>query len=107
MKIQIITGTTRPSRFGITAAEWFHQFAQQHAPEGVEFELVDLKEVNLPLLDEAVPASQNKYANQHTKDWAAKVAQADGYVFVTGEYNHSYPASLKNAIDYLYNEWNH
>ncbi len=107
MKIQIIVGSTRPNRFGITAAAWFNGLAQQANIDGVEFELVDLEQVNLPMLDESVSASQNQYTNKHTKDWSAKINQADGYIFVTAEYNHSFPASLKNAIDYLYLEWNH
>lgn len=107
MKINIIVGSTRPNRFGITAASWFNDLAQNSHLDGVDFELIDLAEINLPLLDEPVSASQHQYANQHTKDWSAKIAEADGYIFVTPEYNHSYPASLKNAIDYLYQEWNY
>lgn len=105
MKIQVIVGTTRPNRFSITAAEWFYQLAQQNAPEGVEFELVDLKEVNLPLFDEPQSPAMGDYTNQHTKDWSAIIGPADGYIFVTGEYNHGVPAALKNAIDFLNHEW--
>ncbi|HEY0248528.1 MAG TPA: NAD(P)H-dependent oxidoreductase, partial [Gryllotalpicola sp.] len=60
----------------------------------------------LPHLDEAIPASMGQYQGEHTKKWAAKVAEFDGYVFVTPEYNHSTPGVLKNALDYVYNEWN-
>jgi NAD(P)H-dependent FMN reductase len=67
---------------------------------------VDIKEFNLPLLDEPVPPSQGKYSKEHTKKWAAKVAAFDGYVFVTPEYNHGTSGALKNAIDFLYAEWN-
>ena len=71
-----------------------------------EFERVDIKAFNLPLLDEPVPPSQGKYSKEHTKKWAAKIATFDGYVFVTPEYNHSTSGALKNAIDFLYAEWN-
>jgi NAD(P)H-dependent FMN reductase len=67
---------------------------------------VDIREFNLPLLDEPVPPSQGKYSKEHTKKWAAKVASFDGYVFVTPEYNHGICGALKNAIDFLYAEWN-
>src|SRR4029079_4286102 len=71
-----------------------------------EFELVDIQDFALPLLDEPIPPSQGKYSKEHTKKWAAKVAPFDGYVFVTPEYNHGIPGALKNAIDFLYAEWN-
>src|SRR4029453_6106992 len=71
-----------------------------------EFELVDIKEFNLPLLDEPVPPSQGKYSKEHTKKWAAKIASFDGYVFVTPKSNHAISGALKNAIDFLYAEWN-
>ena len=71
-----------------------------------EFELVDIKDFNLPLLDEPVPPSMGQYSKPHTKVWAAKVGSFDGYVFVTPEYNHSISGALKNAIDFLFAEWN-
>ena len=71
-----------------------------------EFELVDIKDFNLPLLDEPVPPSLGKYSKQHTKKWAAKIASFDGFVFVTPEYNHGISGALKNAIDFLFAEWN-
>ena len=67
---------------------------------------MDIKDFNLPLLDEPVPPSQGKYSKEHTKKWAAKIASFDGYVFVTPEYNHGISGRLKNAIDFLYAEWN-
>ena len=70
------------------------------------FELVDIADYNLPLLDEPVPPSQGKYSKEHTKRWSAKIAEFDGYVFVTPEYNHSTSGALKNALDFLYAEWN-
>src|SRR5439155_5692954 len=71
-----------------------------------QFELVDIRDFNLPLLDEPVPPSQGQYSKAHTKAWAAKVDSFDGYVFVTPEYNHSISGALKNAIDFVYREWN-
>ena len=71
-----------------------------------ELELVDIKDFNLPLLDELVPPTMSQYSQPHTKAWPAKIASFDAYVFVTPEYNHSTSGALKNAIDYLYTEWN-
>jgi NAD(P)H-dependent FMN reductase len=102
-KIQIILGSTRPQRFGVKVAQWVYELAEQR-PD-LDVELIDLKEINLPLLDEPLPAITGKYEHQHTKDWSRKVAPADGYIFVTAEHNASIPASLKNAIDFLQQEW--
>jgi NAD(P)H-dependent FMN reductase len=71
-----------------------------------DFELIDLKDYPLPHLDEAMPASLGQYQNPHTREWANVIAQFDGYIFVTPEYNHSTSGVLKNAIDYLFSEWN-
>ena len=103
IKIKIITGSTRPGRFNIQPASWITGIAK--ARKDIEVELLDLAEINLPLLDEPMPPSQNKYSKEHTKKWSAKIAEADGFVFVTPEYNHSTSAALKNAIDYLFFEW--
>ena len=104
MRIAIIVGSTRPGRNGLAVAQWTYGLASQR--KTAEYELVDLKDFNLPLLDEPVPPAMSKgYTQEHTKRWAAKVASFDGYVFVTPEYNHGPPASLKNAMDYLYREW--
>jgi NAD(P)H-dependent FMN reductase len=101
--IKVIVGSTRPGRFGIQPAEWIMDLAKSHTE--ARFELVDLAEVNLPLLDEPVPAIHGKYENDHTKAWSKIIDEADGFVIVTPEYNHSVPAALKNAIDYLAQEW--
>jgi NAD(P)H-dependent FMN reductase len=74
--------------------------------QDVDFELIDIAQYKLPLLDEPVPAIRAQYSHGHTRAWAAKIASCDGYVFVTPEYNHGIPAALKNAIDYLFAEWN-
>ncbi len=103
-KIAIIIGSTRPGRNGEAVARWVYEIAQQR--NDAQFELVDIADFNLPLLDEPVPPSMGQYTHEHTKAWSAKIASFDGYVFVTPEYNHATSGALKNAIDYLYNEWN-
>ena len=104
VKIAIIIGSTRPGRKGQVVADWVYQLASQRTD--AEFEVVDLLDYHLPHLDEIIPPSMGQYANDHTKKWAAKVAEFDGYVFVTPEYNHSTSGALKNAIDFVYAEWN-
>ena len=104
LKIGIIIGSTRPGRNGEQVAKWYYELANKRTD--AEFELIDIADYNLPLLDEALPAGWNQYANEHTKKWAAKIAEFDGYVMVTPEYNHGTSAALKNAIDYLALEWN-
>ncbi|HWP55482.1 MAG TPA: NAD(P)H-dependent oxidoreductase [Pyrinomonadaceae bacterium] len=85
-------------------AKWVYEIAQKRSD--AEFELVDIKDFNLPLLDEPIPPSMGQYSKPHTKAWAAKIAFFDGYVFVTPEYNHGISGALKNAIDFLFAEWN-
>ncbi len=103
-RIAIIVGSTRPGRNGTAVAEWVHAYAQTRTD--AEYELVDLEHFDLPLLDEPVPASMGMYSKDHTKAWAATIDSFDGFVFVTPEYNHSPSGALKNAIDYIYAEWN-
>ncbi|QNE37021.1 NADPH-dependent FMN reductase [Leifsonia shinshuensis] len=102
-RIAIIIGSTRPCRNGESVARWVHEHAAKR--DGVEYELVDLAEWDLPHLDEPMPAAMGQYANDHTKAWAAKIAEFDGYLFVTPEYNHSTSGALKNAIDFVGAEW--
>ncbi len=104
LKLAIIIGSTRPNRVGESVGKWVQQLAQKRSD--AEFELVDIKEFNLPLLDEPVPPSMGQYSKEHTKKWAAKIGSFDGYVFVTPEYNHGISGALKNAIDFLFAEWN-
>jgi NAD(P)H-dependent FMN reductase len=101
--LQIISASTRPGRRGIAVARWVRQLAEQHG--GFDVELVDLAEVDLPVFDEPHHPRLQQYTHQHTRDWSATVARADAFVFVTPEYNHSFPAGLKNALDYLSREW--
>jgi NAD(P)H-dependent FMN reductase len=104
LRIAIILGSTRPGRRTEPVARWVLDHALQRGD--AEYELVDIAEFDLPLLDEPVPPSQHKYSKDHTKRWSETIASFDGYVFVTPEYNHSTSGALKNAIDFLYSEWN-
>jgi NAD(P)H-dependent FMN reductase len=103
LKIGIIIGSTRPGRVGEAVAKWVYELSKSR--DDAEFELVDIKDYDLPLLDEPEPASGQNYTKDHTKKWAAKIAELDGFIFVTPEYNHSISGALKNALDYLYLEW--
>ncbi len=105
IKIKILTGSNRPGRFNIQPAQWIQEIAKQR--KDIELEFIDLQEINLPFLDEPVTPMMHQYSKQHTKDWSAKIDEADGFIFVTPEYNHSFSAVLKNAIDYLLYEWNY
>jgi NAD(P)H-dependent FMN reductase len=104
LKVAIILGSTRPGRNGEQVAKWALEIAQKRTD--AEFELIDLLDYQLPHLDEPIPASAGRYAKAHTKAWAEKIASFDAFVIVTPEYNHSTSGSLKNAIDFLYAEWN-
>lgn len=103
MNLLVVVGSTRPGRSGRRIADWFVQRAERKATVTV----VDLRELDLPLLDEPHHPRLRRYVHQHTKDWSAIVDAADAVVFVTPEYNHGYPASVKNAIDFLHQEWQH
>src|SRR5262245_28612422 len=105
LQVAIILGSPRPGRNGEAVARWVYQIAERR--RDAAFELVDLKDFNLPLLDEPLPPSLGQYQQPHTTAWAAKIAEFDAFVFVTPEYNHGIPAALKNAIDFLFREWNH
>ncbi|TMR98257.1 NADPH-dependent FMN reductase [Nonomuraea basaltis] len=103
IRIGIIIGSTRPGRNGENVARWVHDLAAKR--DDAHFELIDLADFALPHLDEPLPAAAGQYAHHHTKAWAQRVASFDGFVFVTPEYNHSTSGALKNAIDFLYGEW--
>lgn len=106
LRIAVIIGSTRPERRGEAVARWVLERLQAQQHPGATFELVDLEDYHLPLLDEAIPPSQGQYRHEHTLRWAAAVAAFDGFVFVTPEYNHGPSAALKNALDFIYAEWN-
>ncbi|MDB6115530.1 MAG: NADPH-dependent reductase [Lacunisphaera sp.] len=103
LKIAIIIGSTRPGRKGEAVAKWVYEIAHRRSEAG--FELVDIQDFNLPLLDEPMPPSMGQYSKPHTQRWAAKIGSCDAFVFVTPEYNHATSGALKNAIDFLYGEW--
>jgi NAD(P)H-dependent FMN reductase len=102
-RLQIVIASTRPGRVGLPVARWF----EERAAEDGRFDLdvADLAEINLPFLDEPAHPRLRQYRHQHTKDWSARVSAADAFVFVMPEYNHGLNAPLKNAIDYLHQEW--
>lgn len=104
LKIGIIVGSTRPGRNAEQVANWTYEQAKTR--DDAEFELIDIAAANLPLLDEPAPPSLDRYSKEHTKAWAAKIAPCDAFVFVTPEYNHGTSGALKNALDFLYKEWN-
>jgi NAD(P)H-dependent FMN reductase len=101
--LQIIIGSTRPGRRGSAVGSWFHDLAVRHDKFGVE--LIDLAEVALPLFDEPVPPGRGPYAHEHTRRWSRTISAGQAYVFVVPEYNHSYNAATKNALDFLGEEW--
>jgi NAD(P)H-dependent FMN reductase len=103
-RIGIILGSTRPGRRGEQVAQWVLDVAKQR--DDAEYELIDLADFPLPHLDEPRSPAFGQYQNAHTIEWSAKIASFDGFVFVTPEYNHSTSGVLKNAIDYLFSEWN-
>jgi len=104
INVAIIIGSTRPGRNAEAVARWVYGIAKKRGD--AQYEVVDIQDFNLPLLDEPVPPSMRQYSKPHTKAWAAKIASFDAYVFVTPEYNHAPSGALKNALDYLYSEWN-
>lgn len=108
MKIQIIVGTTRQGRFSEKAASYILQEAKKRKEFDVE--LVDLRDYPMPFFDEPVSPKmfemmKHAYTNDVVKKWLKKVSEADGYIIITAEYNHGYPAVLKNALDFGYKEW--
>lgn len=105
VRLAVIVGSTRPGRVGPAVASWLVDRAGSRP--GVEIDLVDLAELGLPFLDETEPAASGVYRRPHTRQWSARVAAADAVVLVTPEYNGAFPAPLKNALDYLYQEWRH
>ncbi|MFG1609320.1 NADPH-dependent FMN reductase [Actinoplanes sp. NPDC049265] len=102
--IAVILASTRPGRRGEAVARWV--LDQATTRDDATFELVDLAEHHLPAVDEPFPPALGRYTLDHTRAWAATVARFDGYVFVTPEYNHAMPGTLKNALDRVYAEWN-
>jgi NAD(P)H-dependent FMN reductase len=98
-------GSTRPGRLGAVVGRWFHDLAVRH--DRFDVELIDLLEVDLPLLDEPQPSGCGPYTRAHTQRWSRTISAGQAYVFVVPEYNHSYNAATKNALDFLNEEWRH
>jgi NAD(P)H-dependent FMN reductase len=101
-KVKVISSTVRPGRKGPVVARWITEQANKH---GFQAELLDLGEVNLPLMNEAVHPRLKQYEHEHSKKWSAKIEEAEAFIFVSAEYDFSYPAPLKNALEYLLHEW--
>ncbi|MFA7448966.1 MAG: NAD(P)H-dependent oxidoreductase [Weeksellaceae bacterium] len=101
--LKIISSTVRPGRKGSIVAAWITELAKQN--ENFNVELLDLGEINLPMMNEANHPMQKKYEHEHTKQWSAKIEEADAFIFVTAEYDYNYPAPLRNALEYLFLEW--
>lgn len=104
LRIAVILGSTRPGRRGDQIAAWALKAARAHG--GADYELIDLADYELGNLDEPGNPTLQQYSHEHTRTWGALIDSFDGYVFVVPEYNHSYPGALKNALDYVYREWN-
>lgn len=104
LRVAFIIGSTRPDRTGPAVAQWAFDLAA--ARGDATYDLIDLAQVGLPMLDEPEPAASGHYRHEHTRRWSRLVSEYDGFVFVTPEYNRGLPAALKNALDFLYTEWN-
>ena len=105
MRIQIIVGSVREGRTAIKVANWVQQATSELALKDIQTEIVDLKEWDLPLFAGSHPPATGIYDQPKQQDWADKIAQADGFIFISPEYNHGYSPALKNALDYLGKEW--
>jgi NAD(P)H-dependent FMN reductase len=117
----IVVGSVRPGRIGLPIAQWVQREVEaQRASDSdggsgdladgdaaFDVDFVDLVELALPFMDEPAHPSKRAYTKQHTIDWSARVLEADAFIFVTPEYNHSYSPALKNALDFLFTEWKH
>lgn len=101
--LKIISSTVRPGRKGPLIAGWIAEKAKQHGSFNVE--VLDLGEINLPMMNERHHPMLKKYEHEHTQKWSATIEEADAFIFVTAEYDYNYPAPLRNAIEYLAHEW--
>lgn len=103
INLKIITSTTREGSTGIVIAEWIAGLAKKHTEYKVN--LLDLAKINLPFMNEPKHPRLQQYKHEHTKQWSNIINEADAYIIVLGEYNYGFPAPIKNALDYLFNEW--
>jgi NAD(P)H-dependent FMN reductase len=101
--LQILVASTRPGRVGLPVAEWFRDRAETEGSFEIDF--ADLAAIDLPFMDEPNHPRLRQYTQEHTKEWSARVDAADAFVFVVPEYNYGFNAPLKNAIDFLHQEW--
>ncbi len=105
LNLKIIIASTRPGRKGPALAAWVYELLLKK--EELKVELLDLAVINLPFLDEEKHPSLKDYAHEHTRNWGKTIDEADAFGIVTPEYNFGYPAPLKNALDFLFKEWNY
>lgn len=104
-KLKVIATSTRNQRQGIAVASWFIEKVKTW--ESFDVETLDLKEINLPILDEPNHPKLHNYQYDHTRLWSEKISEGDAFVFVIPEYNYGMPPSMLNAIDYVFSEWNY
>lgn len=104
-KLKIIIASTRPGRKGIHVADWFAEAVKMY-PD-FETEILDLATINLPFIDEPKHPRLQQYEHEHTKNWSAKISDADAFICIIPEYNYGAPPTLINAIDFVYKEWNY
>lgn len=104
-QLKVIITSTRPGRRGIAVANWFSEKAK--TLRDFNSEVLDLKEIDLPLLDEPFHPKLQKYQQEHTKEWSKKINEGDAFVFVIPEYNYGMPPAMLNAIDFVFKEWNY
>ncbi len=102
-ELHIITGSSRDNSAGTPIANWVAEAARATGKYNVN--LINLRDENLPFINEPMPPMMGNYQNDSTKNWAAKITKADAYIVVSPEYNHSYPGIVKNAFDTVYSEW--
>jgi NAD(P)H-dependent FMN reductase len=103
--LKIIISTTRQGRKGNVVASWITSLAKED--KRFDTALLDLAEINLPFMDEPNHPRLQQYQNEHTKKWSTTIQEADAFIIVLSEYNFGFPAPIKNALDYLFNEWKH
>lgn len=103
MKLKIITSTNRSGAQGRIVADWIYEYVKGNSD--FEVELLDLAEINLPFMDEPNHPKLKQYKFEHTKKWSKTIEDADAFIIVLAEYNYGFPAPIKNAIDYLHDEW--
>lgn len=105
IQVKVITASTRPGRKGPAITHWILELLKQF--DAIQVEHLDLKEINLPFLDEPHHPRLKKYIHEHTIQWSKTIEGADAFIFVTPEYNFGFPATLKNALDFLFEEWHY